>query len=173
MAFQVHLTSKASPQQVLDAIEENAREWRESVIPRPVRVGGVLQVVAEIQPPAFALRYERRDKRRVLQLRGTVRAAPDGLTKIEATCGTRGAGVFGAPILVILAVKRLILGPSDGMHWGLWLLIAAGWIAIDALNNRSVRPLDDEAAYLVRRLEEAVAAADARLASTAAKRITD
>ena len=76
--------------------------------------------------------------------------------------------MFGVVILGFFALKRLIVGPADGMHWALWLVIAAGWAALDALNNRSVRPTDDEAAYLVRRLEDAVAAADARLESRTA-----
>ena len=59
------------------------------------------------------------------------------------------------------------------MHWSLWLLIAAGWLGLDALNNRSVRPGDDEAVYLVRRLEEAVTASETRLTSTGAKPMLD
>ena len=159
MAFEVRLTSKASPRQVLDAIKENAREWRESVIPRPVRRNGVLQVVAEIKAPEFTLRYDRRNEGIPVRLEGSVRASADGGTELSARCGARQGGVFAAVIFAVLGLVNFFRA-NDGGGVAVWFVLAAGFWAIDVYVDHRVSRSNVEAAYLEKRLEQAVAAAD-------------
>jgi len=158
MAIELRLTSPMPPDRVLDAIRENTREWRESIIPRELWNGGVLQVVSVIRPPKFTIYYDRRWQRSrggdPLRLRGTVQSLPDGGSEINVRCGARGPGRAIAGLFVIFAAANLFLG--GGTPWWIWLLVAALVLAADDWNDRAANYSDAETAYLVERLRQAI-----------------
>lgn len=161
MAIEIRLSSLAPPEAVLAAIREDAREWRESVIPRELWHVGVLQVVARLDPPRFQLRYDRRWQRSEagdpLRLHGRVVAGPEGGSVVTARVGARGPGYWLAAIFVACALSNLVLG--GGTAWWVFVLLAAASAGIDWWNDSGVDRDHAEAAYLLARLEQAVAAA--------------
>ncbi|NUO64727.1 MAG: hypothetical protein HOQ11_02560 [Gemmatimonadaceae bacterium] len=170
MAFKVELRSGAPPEQVLAAIREHLREWRESVIPRDVWRDGVLQVVGTVEPPRFRMRFDRRWYRGKggdpLALEGVV--VPDGTggSRITARCGEPGYAVWIASIFGLLLVWDLI--SSGSLSWTL-VLAAVVFLAIGAFNDRRVSRDDRDARYLVERLEQAVTSVDSKTAAPPVK----
>src|SRR5215207_8918869 len=160
MAFEIVLHSSAAPERVLDAIRADLREWRESKIPRDLWKEGVLQVVGEVEPPRFRMRLDRRwhwgEGGDSLTLAGEVGPDGSGGSRVTARCGepdnVKCVAVFFAPLLL------WVLLAGGAFSWGI-LLIAGVSLGIAALANRGVSRDNRPAAYLVERLEEAVAAA--------------
>lgn len=162
MAFDILLHSPASPERVLTAIKENTREWRESRIPQPLWKRGVLQVVGEVKPPRFRLRYDRRWHEQggdPLALTGEVLPDGTGGSRVVARCGALSAVRWMLVLFGALVASGIISGGE--LSWSL-LAVGAGFTGIAALRDRSVaREPGSEAAYLAERLEEAVGAAAA------------
>ncbi|MBD0319908.1 MAG: hypothetical protein ICV87_06230 [Gemmatimonadetes bacterium] len=55
MSAAIRLHSTASPEQVLEAIREDAREWRESVVPETLRDRGMRRLLAKFSGSGFTL----------------------------------------------------------------------------------------------------------------------
>ena len=160
MAFEIELRSPAPPDRVLAAIREDLREWRESKIPREIWRDGVLQVVGNVEPPRFRMRFDRRwhwgEGGDPLVLAGRVTPDGTGGSRILARCGEPGVVRWTAIIFGPLLAWDLV---ADGqISWG-FALVAVILLAIGALNDRGVSRDDRNATYLAERLEQAVASA--------------
>ena len=163
-------TSQATPERVLASIREDLREWRESVIPRALWDGGVLQVVGDVEPPRFRLWYDRRWKRGKggdpLELRGEVTAEPEGGSRVRGRCGKSAGRWWGAGIFAALGLWVAFGGA--GFSNASPVFVLAGILAlVDYFRLRPGAAADDpEARYLVERVEAAVRRTTAEVASS-------
>jgi hypothetical protein len=151
--MKICLDSRRSAAAVLDAIREDTREWRESVVPAPLRSDGVLQVEGVIDGARFQLRYASRyqDRPNVV-LSGMVRPLPGGGSRITAAIERRSP-VFAFPVLLAL------LGLWEWYRDGTVGVLAAAVIAfaVAAAYNAILSARDTRgAAYLADRLRQAV-----------------
>jgi hypothetical protein len=102
MSFTIRLDSPASPEQVLAALREDTREWREAALPPELR-RHARRVAVRIRGEAFTLSYEyRREVGPDVVLRGAVRPGDAGGTRVIAAAGlARGVlgrlGILGPP----------------------------------------------------------------------------
>ena len=150
---EILLTSPASSAAVLDAIRQEVREWRESVIPPTLRSQGVVQVEGTIRGARFELRYAGSDEALPdVVLRGAVVARPEGGCEVVATLA-RSAGVFALPALIaLLGVWDLVRGDGIGVLAFAGLVTVACVAYTETLSRRAMR----DGAYLVDRLRQAV-----------------
>src|SRR5688572_11060542 len=99
--------TSASPELVLDAIRQDGREWRESVVPAELRSEGVIQVEVRVQPPSFTMRYLRTwyagEGGEPLQLRGRV-TADSGGSLVVAEAGRARVVLLGAAVFAGIGV---------------------------------------------------------------------
>jgi Flp pilus assembly protein TadB len=155
VAFTVEFLSQASPEQVLAAIREEMREWRESALPEKLRKRA-WRVAARIEGSTFTLYYESNTEAGPdVALRGSVAQSTAGVTRVVATAGLHrsfwGVGIIAAIGLVLtlarpgVALSFIILAAVVGVFW--WL------------RDRGVHPNQLDASHLVERLRRAVAAA--------------
>jgi hypothetical protein len=163
MSFERQWHVAVAPEVVVDALRENTREWRESLIPRPLWKGGVLQVIGEYSPAAFRLRYDRRWQRSrggdPLELRGEVSPNPHGGTDIRVRCGMT-AGFWIAPI--ILSCSAVLIAWSSLWSAAFFALLAViNWAWRSISNDAVTAGSNAEADYLVARVEEALASVQA------------
>ena len=160
MGARIVIESPAAPSAVLAAIEENAREWRESVIPPALREELRYRVTARVKGDRFRLAlpsHSGEDDVERVTLLGIVSAAPDGGSIVRATFRS------GSPDwwTIIAGVGVLVVFWSLG--WGLFILAVAG--IEGSLEHRRDSRLSPEtsptAAYLAERLDAAVLRASA------------
>jgi hypothetical protein len=100
------IESPAAPQAVLAAIEEDAREWRESVIPPALRQELRYRLTARVKGDRFRLELpSRMEEAERVVLVGMVAPAPGGGSTVRATfrSGTPDfwTAVAGAGVLVV------------------------------------------------------------------------
>lgn len=169
MAIERQWHVAASSEAVLDALRENTRQWRESLIPRPLWKGGVLQVIGEYSPPAFRLRYDRRwyagEGGDPLELRGEVNPNPEGGTDVRVRCGKR-AGIWVAPIA--LACLALLVVWSSLWSAVFFLLVAVILWAGQSIGDSALKAGSNaEADYLVARVDEALRSTKASVTPSA------
>lgn len=158
MAARIVIESPAAPQAVLDAIREDAREWRESVIPPALREESRYRMTARVKGDRFRLELPshgaEEDVERVT-LRGMVSPAPGGGSVVRATFGT------GAPDFWSIAAVAGILLVVWNLSWGLIVLaLAALSGGMDHARGSRLSPeTSATAAYLAERLQAAVSRA--------------
>ncbi|MBV9109253.1 MAG: hypothetical protein JO306_07595 [Gemmatimonadetes bacterium] len=155
----------ASPDDVLAAVREDAREWRESAIPPALRKRGIVRVEARIRPPYVELRFRLNASDRnagTAILRAAVIAAPGGGARIRGEYG-RGSGELLGCGLVLAAFVALAWTATDATS----ALVASAFafmnfvfMLVPHLGPRG-RP-DVEADYLMQRFEHALAVAEGK-----------
>jgi hypothetical protein len=157
MSVRVDLHSSAAPDDVLAAIREAMREWRESALPAELR-GRASQVAARIEGTAFSLFYESNSEVAPdIILRGHVGPDPSGGTRVVAGVQYSRSVWIGLALFTLIGVVLW----SEGRL--LALLVGAGLFGLYAWReSHRTRGTDLEAAHLVARLEQAVAAAGSR-----------
>ena len=160
----------ASPDDVLAAVREDAREWRESAIPPALRKRGIVRVDARIRLPYVQLRPRLRagDRRTVPILRAAVIAAPGGGARIRGECGRRSGWLV--PVALAAAAFPTVMwfgGDAESalIAWA-FAFMALVWMLIAYLAPRNGP--DAEADYLVQRFEQALAAAEEKAAASGA-----
>jgi GGDEF domain-containing protein len=155
VAADILIESPAPPWAVRAAIREDAREWRESVIPPTLRKELRYRVIARVKGDRFRMglpsHSSEEDVERVA-LMGMVSAAPDSGSIVRATFRS------GSPDWWTMVAGVGILVTFWSVGWGLALLAAAGIEA--SLEHRRDSRLSPEtsatAAYLAERLQGAV-----------------
>jgi hypothetical protein len=170
MATHLVIESPVSPEAVLVAIREDAREWRESVIPPELREEGRYRVTARVKRDRFELDLPPADEdAEQVTLRGRVSPAAGGGSIVRASF------ISGRPEfwIVIAGAGALVLFSS--LSWGLFLLAAA---AVEVglgewRNSRLSEARSPTAAYLAGRLRSAVLNASAVTAGRASSRFEE
>jgi hypothetical protein len=156
VAARIVIESPAPPEAVLAAILEDAREWRESVVPPALRKE--YRVTARVEGDRFRLQLPKHlDTAEPVTLRGVVSPAPQGGSLIRASFHSGGAKT--ALLLGAVGIVLLIWSLPAGS-----LLLA--WAAVDAAVQtwRASRLGPESSAttlYLADRLNAAVTAAQA------------
>jgi len=154
--MKIRWDSPASAAAVLEAIRQDVREWRESVIPDALRSRGVFRVEGRVRGDRFELRYVGSFEHSPdVVLRGAVVARPEGGCDVVAAVG-RPAGVFALPaLLALLGVWELVRGGGFGSLALAGVVTVACVAYTETVSRRGAR----DAAYLVERLRQAVARA--------------
>ena len=154
MAFTLAFDSPASADEVLAAIREATREWRESAMPRELRSLGYVTVYSRFRGRRFTLGYESTlPERFPVELVGTV--APSGVgSRVTATCG-RPSWWIGPAVFAAFGVLVMLSGGTGGA-----VAFLAGVILGLILWSRHARVTWDsgpEGRCLAERLERAMA----------------
>jgi len=162
--FSLHST--ASPSEVLAAVRAHAGQWRESQIPDDLRRTGVFAVECRIQGAVGILRYspgatDPFTKLR-LELRATVTADPNGGTLVEVRVGYRPlpyAAVVGAVLLAVITAWLSAGTALAVVAPALFAAVLVFNILFIRASSAALLPRERAPAYLIERLERAVAAA--------------
>jgi hypothetical protein len=167
------LRSSQPPVVILDALRAHAGEWRASHIPDVLRRSGILAVECKVAGNACTLAYRRRwyagiNRGAPLRLRAGINPDPQGGTTVRVSVSHEAYWQLTA-----LLGAFFIIGGVTLLRFSLWL-VAGLWFAVTGLNYALVRHAnlgltrrsDAEAAYLLYRIENAVA--DANSASAVA-----
>ena len=154
LAFTLTLESPAPVEEVLAAIREESREWRESAMPQDLRALGHVKVSSRVKGARFTLGYEPAEPDRVpIELVGQVVAFGAG-SRITATCG-RPSWWIGSAVFSGVGDVVVLSGGAGGLAA---FLIAAGLGAVCWWRHTSVSwDSGIEGRYLAERLEHAVA----------------
>jgi len=158
------LHSTASSRSVLAALQAHAGEWRESQIPDDLRRVGILGIECTIHESVCRLRYSPNSSRYrlLLELTATVAANPTGGTLVGVCVRYRPysyaamipLALFGAGGAWLFAATSLAVAPP---------LMAGGLLGLHLLHvreaNAALLRRERQPAYLIERLERAVAAA--------------
>ena len=168
----IHLTlhSAASPTEVLAALRTHGGEWRESQIPDDLRRAGVVGVDCETRGSVGSLRYARTTRDLGPVLSATVATDPTGGTRVDVRVGFRpvpyalfvAAGIFGAVGSWMFAGSALVVLPP---------VMAGGLVLFNVMlvrqSNAALLSREREPAYLIERLERALASAGVPIRSPA------
>jgi hypothetical protein len=153
---------------VVEALREQATEWRESVVPPELRRKGVTRMKGSIQPPFFRFWLWSPGGRNDFPsaLRGVVVAGPGGGSRIRGECGRR----FGSPLSITMwmVAGSTLVGTIFGIGGGVLAAIFGAFIGGPTmLGIAAHRPAkrSPEAEYLFQRLDLAVAAAEEKAAA--------
>lgn len=161
----------ASAGDVLAAVREDAREWRESAIPPELRKHRIVRVDARIRPPYVELRLRVNAGERgvgLAVLRAAVIAAPGGGARIRGECGRRRGSLVPIALAALAFPTLMSFGgdvESAMIAWA-FAFMALVWMMIGYLAPDS-RP-DPEADYLMQRFEHALAIAEAKASASRA-----
>lgn len=150
------------PEAVMSALREDARDWRESRIPREIRRGGVLGLTSTFTAAGMLLDYHRDgygplDRSAPLRLRATVAADGGGSVVRVTVSRTRSPwlSLIGTVIFVVVATAFLQLPALLATALSIVLVAFNYWFVRDA--ERGIeRSSDPEVDYLIRRVEEAL-----------------
>jgi hypothetical protein len=153
----------ASADDVLAAMREDAREWRESAIPPVLRKRGVVRVEARIRPPYVELRLRFGTGERepgAVVLRAAVIPSPAGGARIRGECGRRNGSLVAGAIVLVALVAGVWFGGDfgSGVAVSAFALFGFAMMLIRHLGPRD--GVDVEADYLMQRFEHALAVAE-------------
>ncbi|MEO6210154.1 MAG: hypothetical protein ABIQ10_08535 [Gemmatimonadaceae bacterium] len=161
VAIALRIESPLTPEVILEAIRDDGREWRESVIPADLRKNGVLKVDVRIRGSDVRMRYEwgiGAPSFDTLELRGTVSTGANGGSLVLARSG-RNSGLAGS--IATLLVISVLLWFRESKGWGAPLFLALVIGIVRFISDSEVtRQKDPAARYLAERLEGAVTSAN-------------
>jgi hypothetical protein len=154
MAFTLSFDSPAPVDDVLAAIREETREWRESAMPEHLRALGHVKVFGRVKKHQFTLGYESTGADRVpVELTGMVSPSDHG-SHIEAACGRPSWWIGSA----VFAAVGIVTGLAGGSGGAIALTVACILGVILYARHASVsREASVEGRYLAERLERAIA----------------
>lgn len=165
------LNSVASPPAVLAALRTHAGEWRQSQIPDALRRAGIFSVECRLRDAICILQYARSGgttlatafdplARAHLQLRATVVPGPAGGTAVMVDVSYRGHWYAAVAAACFVGAVAVLLRPAVSV---VVVPFAGGVVGLNYLflreANHALTRDDLEPAYLIARLEQAVAAA--------------
>jgi hypothetical protein len=161
------LHSSQPPTLILGALRAHAGEWRQSHIPDELRQAGILAVECKVTRNSCTLAYRRRwygavERAARLRLRAEIDPDAQGGTTVrvwvsrEAQWRLAALGVF-LFMVVAVALLRFSIWPVVGVALG---VTGLNYALVRDANRGLTRRSEPEADYLVRRIEDAVAAAD-------------
>jgi len=161
------LHSSQPPTVILGALRARAGEWRESHIPDSLRRYGILAVESKVTSNACTLAYTRRaysgvDRGAPLRLRAKVDPDPQGGTTVRVSVSREAhwrLAALGLVLCMVIAVAllRFSVWSVAGLALG---VVGLNYAFVRDANRGLTRRSEPEADYLVRRIEDAVAAAD-------------
>jgi hypothetical protein len=113
----------------------------------------------------FALAFERDWYRTGVELHGRLTVASPAVTRVRVRCGVSTVHrLIGHGVLLCLAAWIVVSGNGFGVFIGLVVLLQLGWLV---KRDRGISRTSDPAArYLVERVEEGLATAEARAAAS-------
>ena len=165
------LHSASSPPAVLATLRMHAGEWRQSQIPAALRRAGIFSVECRLRGTTCTLRYARTSgttlatafdplARARLQLRATVLPGPTGGTAVAVDVSYRGQGHAAVAAVCFVGAVAVLLRSAASVAA---VAFAVGVVGLNYLflreANRALTRDELEPAYLIERLEHAVAAA--------------
>lgn len=160
MSLSIRLHSAAPPEEVLEAIRRDAREWRESAVPQALRDRGMRRLAVKFSGSGFALYMQTiSDPGDELVLHGRVLPGDAGGSLVLVECGPPDGlrshpAWFAAPGAILLLTGEYAPGVV------LLGIAAAGVLLAGFGERRVVCGGDDVTRYLLARLESALAPLD-------------
>jgi len=153
---------------VLEAIRNDAREWRESALPEEIRRRGFTRVNGIVKPPFFRLWLHANGGRNEVPhlIRGVVVEGPDGVTRIR---GERGRDAVSPRTILATAAAAVPISWISGDLMAIMIVPIAATVALlVSASQRASRRGAAEDEYLMERLAHALAAAEEKAALASA-----